>query len=497
MQRRPWCVREVSSTQLAGSSNHRSLPRLPVTTRDEVASRCGSYASGAIGRSTSGHKHKSLDSGTVLRGGIGASRLRPRPAGGALLRTQSASERAKPRVISDISSADTSGSGSPMAAAARLAGRLALSADARSSAPRNRPTDSRGSSTPIFGASVSERAAASVSNTSSFNSVTAVEGDHWTAVAGLSVLPTVAARLQDGLRAGGGELPRASAQDDEEAPTATSLDQQPAQDHVSEQAQHSGHSRPDTHDAAAGGRQDSNAELGIRPPNATEVYSVQDQPANPSVNETELMSNGGGHVATPSDHLGATAASDGRRPASRSFRQHRAMRALRAQSGGSNGGGGSGGSGGAQSGASSAGPASRSNSQSNSRPNSRAGSLREAPAASPTQPASAQRRAASAIEQSLDPLLRARVEELAQQAVAARLRGRLSSGETASPVLTSGETSEADIAAALAGVYGDGGPGLESQRSALSILNAASPYLYTSFSTVSAVAWSQALSPHM
>ena len=125
------------------------------------------------------------------------------------------------------------------------------------------------------------------------------------------------------------------------------------------------------------------------------------------------------------------------------------MRALRQQSGG---GGGSEGSGGPHSGGSSAGPSSRSN--------SRSGSLRAMPSSS-ERPASAQRWAAS-IDQTLDPLLKARVSELAEQAVAARLQGRLSMSGSASPVLTSGETSEADLIAALTG--GDGGPALESQR---------------------------------
>jgi hypothetical protein len=131
------------------------------------------------------------------------------------------------------------------------------------------------------------------------------------------------------------------------------------------------------------------------------------------------------------------------------------MRALRQQDG--NSGGVSDGSGGLHSGGSSAGPSSRSN--------SRAGSLRALPSSS-AKPASGQRWA-PVVDQSLDPLLKARVDELAEQAVAARLQGRLPSGGSASPALSSGEASEADMFAALtSGLSGDGGPSLESQRCA-------------------------------
>jgi len=204
-------------------------------------------------------------------------------------------------------------------------------------------------------------------------------------------------------------------------------------------------------ESSAGDGDPSSDQPGVAPP--PEPASPQ-EPSSLPVPSANPPSPSGGGVEPPAP--GAAPATASRRTSSRSFRQHRAMRALRAHSGGSSGSGG----------ASTGGPNSRSSSRSTSRSQSRASLvMREPPAAAGvTQSASAQRQAARSIEQSLDPLLRARVEELAEQAVAARLRRRLSSGDTLSPVLTDEEILAADVA----GIFrGGGGTGLESQRCAL------------------------------
>ena len=361
-----------------------------------------------------------------------------------MLRTRSASLSAKPWVTSDVSSsADTSVSGSPMT------GSLTLDPAMRAS----------GSLASSVGASCHAAAAAAVvSNTSSYSSVAASDGNnHWAAAAGLAFLPTVAARLQSGLLAdSGAELPHTPIPP-EEAPAANPAAdrQQAAPAEVSEQPQQKLDNGFQGQIASAGDGEGSSGQPSVAP--SPEPGSAQELSSPPSPSAKPASPAGGG-VEPPAPGAAPATATASRRSSSRSFRQHRAMRALRAQSGGSSGSGG----------ASSGGPNSRSSSRPMSRSTSRAASLREPPpaaaAAGPQSAASsAQRLVARSIEQSLDPLLRARVEELAEQAVAARLRRRLSSGDSMSPVLTDEEILAADVA----GIFrssGDGGSGLESQR---------------------------------
>ncbi len=302
-------------------------------------------------------------------------------------------------------------------------------------------------------------AAAVVSNTSSYSSVAASDGENpWAAAAGLPFLPTVAARLQSGLLANGGaELPHTPVPPEEAfAANPAAAQRQAAPAELSEQFQQQlDDGLLQGQKPSAGDGEPSSGQPGVAPP--PEPASPQEPSSLPVPAENPACPSSGG-VEPVAPGAAPAAATASRRTSSRSFRQHRAMRALRAQSGGSSGSGG----------ASSGGLNSRSSSRPMSRSTSRAASLREplpAAAGVAQSAASAQRLAARSIEQSLDPLLRARVEELAEQAVAARLRRRLSSGDTLSPVLTDDEILAADVAGIFRG-GGNGGSGLESQRCA-------------------------------